>query len=205
MHKFPLSKSLEFNLQRIVNYVDGHIKRVKWSDKEINDFFANRTVSEMFENGTTCYMNNCFDFSLTSLEMLKSCGYDTNLIIERVKQKYKNHEEMHFGLEAFDGDYLHFLDYSLMNNVYTGFGKHMNPRSDLVSLERYSIEGDKFDKDSNFFEIIENENNSDLDKFVENYNINIHKQRLIDSNTDKNYEKYLSRLGNHSELVLKYV
>ncbi len=205
MNKFPLNKSLEFNLQRIVYYVDEHIKRVKWSDKEINNFFANRTVSEMFENGTTCYMNNCFDFSLTSLEMLKSYDYDVNLIIERVNQKYKNHEEMHFGLEAFDGNHLHFLDYSLMNKVYSGFGAHMNPRSDIVSLERYSIDGKKFDKNSTFFEILRNENNSDLDKFVEDYDINIHKQRLIDSNTDENYEKYLRRLGNHPELILNHI
>jgi len=141
MNKYPLSKSLDFNLQRIVYYIDNHVKRVRWDDEKIENSFANRTVSQIFEDGTTCYMNNCFDFSLTSLEMLKSCGYDSKLIVERVKQKYKEYEEMHFGLEAFDGNHVHFLDYSLMNNVYSGFGAHMNPRSDIVSLERYMIDG----------------------------------------------------------------
>jgi hypothetical protein len=81
----------------------------------------------------------------------------------------------------------------------------MNSRSDVKSLETYSFDGDKFDKDSDFFKIIMSENNPVLDKFVDNFDINIHKQRLIDSNTDSNYEKYLRRLGNHPELVLKYV
>tara|TARA_Y100000310_G_scaffold194711_1_gene194704 strand:- start:219 stop:839 length:621 start_codon:yes stop_codon:yes gene_type:complete len=203
--EYPIVNSLELNLDKIVDWTDHKVKRVRWTNEEIDEKFASRTVSEILKDKNTHYMNPCLELTLCSLDLLKSFGYKNNVIVEFLRHHDKDHEEVHFALESEDGVNKHFLDYSRLNIVYTGRGEYVNPKKDVDSLHRISLDDSLFSRDETYLESFGKVNVPEIKMLIDNYNLDEHKERLKRENTDRNYEAYLAKLSDTPELKLHFV
>jgi len=55
--------SIEF-AKEIVNEVNKKVKRVYWTNEEIDKYFARRSAKEKIDDGKTGFMNPCLDLTL---------------------------------------------------------------------------------------------------------------------------------------------
>tara|TARA_Y100000310_G_scaffold302033_1_gene339003 strand:- start:813 stop:1268 length:456 start_codon:yes stop_codon:yes gene_type:complete len=150
-------------------------------------------------------MNSCLDLTLCSLDLLKSFGYKNKFIIEFLKHRDKDYEEVHFALESEDGINKRFLDYSRLNIVYSGKGEYANLRKDVDSLHKVSLEDSLFSRDEPYIKSFSKIEIPAIKILIDNYNLDEHKERLKRENTDRNYKLYLTKLRDMPELKLHFV
>jgi hypothetical protein len=145
------------------------------------------------------------DLTLCSFELLKSLGYKNKFVVELLKHRDKEFNEVHFALESEDGTNKSFLDYSRLNIVYSGKGEYVNPRKDIDSLFKIKLDDSLFSRDDTYFDFFSRANLSELNKLLSDYSLVDHKRRLKRENTEENYEAYLAKLGDEPELKLSFL
>jgi len=69
-------------VKSIVSEVDKKVKRVYWTNEEVDKWFGKRSAKEIINNGTTCFMNSCLDVTLVSASIIYSKNIPYTLVIE---------------------------------------------------------------------------------------------------------------------------
>ena len=199
-----IPNKLEYNLKTIVLIIDENIKKVRWTNEEIDQKFASRTIKEIITERGTHYMNPCLDLTLCSMNLIKRMGYKTNFIVEGVKQKDKEFNGIHFALELEDRINKGFLDYSQLNIVHVGRGDYENKREDVDSLFKFRINGSLFSDNKFFLESFKESNISELNQLIQGDVLEKYKQRLKNENTNDNHNNYLSEIKGLTNSRIKY-
>ena len=56
--------------KEIISEVNKKVKRVYWTNEEIDKYFGRRSVEEILSSGETCFMNPCLDLTLVSSHLI---------------------------------------------------------------------------------------------------------------------------------------
>ena len=87
----------------VIRWTDSAVKRVRWSDEELDKLFAKRSAIEVIASGKTSYITPCLDLSLVTSAALKSNNVDYNLVIEEHKKTANfPFNRLHFVIEFND-------------------------------------------------------------------------------------------------------
>lgn len=184
--------------KNIITEVNSKIKRVYWTNKQIEKYFAKRTVKEIINQGNTCYMNPCSDLTLVTSEILSKNKIQHNWIIEEhFPTKDFNFNRLHFALEFVYKEKIYFINYKRLNEVYVNFGKYKG-REDLLSslMIKFPHEGIDFNKS-----LHKNILNSKLKSKLENFSLRKNIDRLKKDNSLENYNNYKNK--NINKFIIK--
>jgi len=210
--EFPTLKgNVEDVVKGLVGWMDKAIQRRQWTNAEIDEKFANRTVEQILDDGNTCYMNPCFDFVQVALLALRDNGYRTTLFAEELEQKGYNHTRIHFALEfeipvkdEEDENKIvrwdkYFIDFKSMNKVVYGDGAYTTSRDDVKQIHRMRFPGERFNTNSPFFIGLGADSREDVDTLFLDYKFAPQFERLKHDNVPGTFLKYLKCLeGNES-------
>lgn len=64
--------------KEIISEVNKKVKRVYWTNEEIDKYFGRRSVEEILSSGETCFMNPCLDLTLVSSYLISKRKYPIN-------------------------------------------------------------------------------------------------------------------------------
>ena len=127
--------------QEIALWVDKKIKRIYWTNEEIDQWFGKRSIKEIIKNGTTCFMNPCFDLTLVSSYLLTQNNINNTLVIEEhLPTKEFNFNRLHFALDFIDKTGKYHINYKNENTVYINHGEYQG-RKDLPQAQIIKISG----------------------------------------------------------------
>ena len=130
--------------KEIISEVNKKVKRVYWTNEEIDKYFGRRSVEEILSSGETCFMNPCLDLTLVSSYLISKKKIPHKLVIEEhLPSNGFDFNRLHFVIEFQNNDKQskeYFLNYKRANEVYLLEGKY-NGRQDLPLAQILKIQG----------------------------------------------------------------
>ncbi len=201
--------------REIITDVDKKVKRDYWTNEEIDRWFGRRSAMEIIENGTTCFMNPCWDLTLVSASEIYSRKVDYDFVIEEnpptkdfnfdksnLVLRDFNFNRIHFAVEFKLGKRKYFLNYKRENEVHIFEGNY-NGREDIPTMNILRIPGKTINPQKpihvnlgykTFEELIKN-------KF-KGYSLEKNIERLKKDNSLENYEFYKKRYGENFNIII---
>lgn len=174
--------------QAIALWIDKKIKRVFWTNDEIDSWFGRRSTKEIIQNGTTNFMNPCFDLTLVSSYLLTKNKIKNNFVIEEhLPTKEFNFNKLHFALDYIDGTEIYHLNYKKENLVYIGVGKYQG-RKDIPQAQLIRISGAGINPDKPLYKNLKN-------NLATGFSLEKNLQRLKQDNSQENYYQYKRKCG----------
>jgi hypothetical protein len=193
-----------YTASNIAHEVDAKVKRVFWTNEQIDEFFAKRSATEILYNGSTGFMNPCLDLTLVSSSIMSSKRIPHYFVIEEHLPVYEfPFNRLHFALEFKNGNQDYVMDYKGENEVHIYSGKYKG-RQDIPSAGIIRILGDKINPYKALFKSLGYETMGDLinDKF-KGYSLKTNLIRLKQDNSIENYKDYLRRNGENIKIITK--
>jgi len=201
--------------KEIVSEVNKKVKRVYWTNEEINRYFGRRSAKEILDNGTTCFMNPCLDLNLASGFLISSKNMHYTLVIEELLPakdfnfdksnlvlKDFNFNRLHFTLEFQDTGGKYVINYKRENEVCILKGEY-GGRKDIPVAQIIRIPGEKINPDK---PIYRNLGYGSLEDLIENqfkgYSLGENLERLKKDNSLENYGHYKKRYGEKVRISL---
>ncbi len=174
--------------QAIALWVDKKIKRTYWTNEQIDKWFGKRSIKEIIEEETTCFMNPCFDLTLVSSYLLTQNKIKNDVVIEEhLPTNEFNFNRLHFALNFTDGTGEYYLNYKNKNFAYINAGKYSG-RKDISQAQLIKISGEIIDSTKPLYENL-NKNiktGFSLEKCI---------KRLKQDNSLENYNQYRQKCG----------
>lgn len=202
--------------KNIVYEVNKKVRRTYWTNEEISRWFGRRSAQEIIKNGTTCFMNPCFDLTLVSSYLMSSEHIPHELIIEEHKPtKDFNFDKsnlvlkdfdfrLHFALDFQHGNERYHLDYKKENEVHIFEGRY-DGRKDTPNAQIIRISGEKINPYKN---LNENLGYNDLEELIRNrfmgFSLEKNINQLRQDNSRENYRSYLERYENKLNIITKF-
>lgn len=184
----------------IVFEVDEKIKRIYWTNKEIDKWFARRSAKEIINSGNTCFMNPCSDLTLVSSFIMSQKNIPHEWVIkEYLPTKDFNFNRLHFVLEFKCNNESYAIDYKTLNDVYIYEGGY-NGREDLPLAKTIRVPNKQINLNKSLHEII---SNSNLGSRLENYSLKSNLNRLKQDNSMENYNNFKQENGEN--FIIKQV
>ena len=178
--------------KNVVSEVDRKVKKVYWTNKEIDKWFGKRSAKEIINSGNTCFMNPCSDLTLVSSYIMNQSNLPHEWVIkEYLPTKNFNFNRLHFVLEFKYNNKLHVLNYKKLKEVYIYEGKR-NQKEDLPIAQIIRIPSKQINLDKSLYEIISNFN---IDSRLENYSLESNLNRLKQDNSLENYYNFKQENG----------
>lgn len=200
--------SLLERLGEIVSDVDSRVKRVPWSNSEIELKFAKRGAIKIFGEGNTGFMGPCLDLSLVTYEMLRSRGINPTFVVRELVQEGYPIPRMHFALEFQHEGENYFLDFCSMNRVILRPGEFMNLREGTNGLGLARIKSRINSSKSLFDNVITGDiQDSEACRMLTTYykqHLAAQISKLRHDNTPETYTGYLQKLGEKPGLYLDW-
>ncbi|MEM4230382.1 MAG: hypothetical protein QXF25_00695 [Candidatus Pacearchaeota archaeon] len=137
--------------ESIVSEIDLRVKRVQWTNEQIEQKFAQRSALEIIGDGDTFFMGPCLDFSLVAYEIMQREGIKPVLVVESLFQEGYQIPRLHFALEFWYAGELYFLDFNNTNKVILGKGNYRNLRDGIKSASITRIKS-RLQPDKSLFE-----------------------------------------------------
>jgi hypothetical protein len=190
--------------KEIVYEVDRKVRRVYWTNEKIDKFFGKRSVKEILDNGTTCFMNPCLDLTLISSYLMSSQHISNQFIIEEHgPTKEFPFNRLHFVLEFQNKDREYSLNYKKCNEVYISNGNY-NGREDIPQVGRIKIPGEKINPYKSIHENLGYTILEELiqDKFV-GFSLEKSLNRLKSDNSQEKFKLYNNVYGNGFKIIIK--
>jgi len=190
--------------KNIVSEVNEKVKRVYWTNKEIDKLFGRRSAKDIINNGTTCFMNPCLDLTLVSASIMLSKNIPYNLVIEEHLPTEEFHfNRLHFALEFQHQDKNYTLNYKRVNEVYLSEGNYVE-REDIPCAQTIRISGrDIYPKKT----LSENLGYNNLEDLIKNkfkrYSLEYNLKRLKKDNSEENYKLYKEEYGENFKIIIK--
>ncbi len=176
----------------IVKEVDNKVKRIYWTNDEIDKWFAKRSAKEILNSGNTCFMNPCSDITLVSSFIMSQKDIPHEWIIEEyLPTKDFNFNRLHFALEFKYDNRLHVLNYKKLNDVYIYEGEY-NGGKDLPLAQIIKFPSKQINFNKSLHEII---NNSNIGSRLKNYSLEKNLSRLKQDNSIDNYNNFKQENG----------
>jgi len=202
--------------KEIILEVNQKVKRIYWTNEEIDLYFGKRSAVEIIRNGTTCFMNPCFDLNLVSGAIMLSRHMPYNLIIEELlPTKDFNFDKSNLVLKDFNFNRLHFalefqqnggkcgIDYKRENEIYIFEGGY-NGREDIPIAKTMKIPGEKINP---YKPVHQNLGYDSLEDLIKNkfngYSLESNLNRLKKDNSKENYRAYKQRYGEELKIIIK--
>lgn len=188
-------------VKSIVKEVDKNIKRIYWTNEQIDRLFAKRNAREILESKNTCFMNPCSDFTLTSSFLMNQSYIPHKWVVEQhFPSKEFDFFRLHFLLEFEENNETYVLNYKKANEVYIYNGKY-NGRKDLISKEIIRIPSEEINLKKSLYENIFDSN---LTEKIREYSLEKNLERLKKDNSVENFENFKKLYGNHFKIFEKY-
>jgi len=182
----------------IVSEVDKKVKRIYWTNNEIDNWFVKRSVKKIINSGNTCFMNPCSDITLVSSYMMNQNNISHRWIIEEyLPTKDFNFNRLHFALEFEYNNESYVLDYKKDNDVYIYEGEY-NGRNDLPTAQIIKFPSKQINFNKSLHEII---SNSNIGSRLENYSLKSNLNRLKQDNSLENYNNF--KQENRENFIIK--
>ncbi len=173
--------------QAIALWVDKKIKRTYWTNEQINKKFGRRSIKEIIEERTTCFMNPCSDLTLVSSYLLTQNQIKNNLVIEEhLPTKEFNFNRLHFALDYADGTGIYHLNYKDNNFAYVGIGEYLG-REDIPQAQLIRISGEEINPNKPLYENLKN--------IKTEFSLEKNLQKLKRDNSEENYNHYKKKYG----------
>jgi hypothetical protein len=199
----------------IVSEVNNKVRRVYWTNEEIDRLFGRRSAKEIIQNGTTCFMNPCFDLNSVSSYFMNVRGIPHEYIIEELSPtkdfnfnksylELKNFDyRLHFALGFQHGGEEYAIDYKRENEVHIFKGKY-NGRGDIPRAGIIRIPGKNINPYKPIYKNLGYDTLEDLikDKFI-GFSLEKNLNRLKQDNSKENYSSYKERYGENLKIITK--
>jgi len=197
-----LMNSIE-TAKEIVNEVSRKIKRIYWTNEEIDKYFAKRSAKEILDSEQTGYRNPCLDLTLVSAYLFSANDIKHNLVIEEhLPTKDFNFNRLHFVIEYSINGGINTLNYKTLNKVYLSEGEYSG-RKDIPRASMIKIPGETINP---YKSIYENLGYRSLDELTKNkfigYSLEKNLNRLKQDNFRKNYEMYNREYGDNLNIII---
>jgi hypothetical protein len=198
----------------IVLEVNKKVKRVYWTNEEIDKWFGRRSVKEIINNGTTCFMNPCLDLTLVASYLMSSKDINNQFIIEEhLPTKDFNFDKSDLVLKDFKFNRLHFtiefqhsnknyiLNFKRENEVYILEGEY-NGREEIPRASMIKIPGEKI---NSYIPLYKNLGYATLDDLIKSkfngYSLESNLKRLKQDNSEENYKFYKKRCDEEFNII----
>jgi hypothetical protein len=188
----------------IISEINEKVKRIYWTNEEIDKYFAKRSAIDILRNGTTCFMNPCLDLTLVSASLMSSNEIKHDFIIEEhLPTKEFNFSRLHFVLEFQNEDKEYVLNYKRGNEVQIFEGKY-NGRKDIPCAQIIRVSGKEINPEKTLSENIGYNNLEDLIKSkFKGYSLKSNLNRLKQDNSKENYKLYKAKYGEKFNIILE--
>ncbi len=200
--------------KEIISEVDKKVKRVYWTNEEINKYFGRRPVNQILLSGETGFMNPCLDLTLASSHLMNLKGIEHDLIIEehspskdfnfdKSKKVIKDFDyRLHFGIDFLYNKEKWGIDYRRENEVYILKGGYAG-REDIQRSSLTIINGKNLSPDKPIYETLGYNSLQELikDKF-NGFSLEKNISRLNKDNDIQNFEEYKKRNGKGFKIVI---
>ncbi len=184
--------------KKIILSIDKGVRRIYWTNQEIDKWFAKRSAKEIINNGHTCFMNPCSDLTFVTSFILSLNNLPHEWIIEEILPTKKfNFNRLHFALEFNLHDKLYVIDYKRNNEVYVFKGNY-NRRENLPIKQIIRFPDDQIDLEKSLYENI---NNSNLKSYLKDYSLKENINKLKRDNSPENYKRFKRLFGEN--LIIK--
>lgn len=189
--------------KEVISEVKRKVKRIYWTNKEIDKYFGRRSAKEIIADGTTCFMNPCLDLTLVSASELYSKKIKYIFTIEEHKPTSDfNFNRLHFALEFKFKNKKYFLNYKNGNEVHVYEGSY-NGREDIPMEQIIRIPGKIINPNKPIYKSLGYNTLEDLikDKF-KGYSLESNLNRLKRDNSLQNYELYKQKYGDNFNVII---
>lgn len=193
--------SIEF-AKEIANEVNKKVRRVYWTNEEIDKYFARRSAKQIIDSGTTCFMNPCFDLTLVSAYFISSQHIPHKFVIEEhLPTKEFDFNRLHFAIEFEHENKDYVINFKRGNEVYIFEGKY-NGRKDIPRASMIKIPGTNINPYKTLNDNLGYNNLEALtkDKFV-NYSLEKNLKRLKQDNSKIKYDLYRQKYGKEFNII----
>ena len=195
---------LGINLAKeIVENVGNTVKRVRWTNEEIDKNVGKRRAREIIESENTHYMNPCLDLTLASLLLLKERGVNHALVIEEhAPTRDYPFNRLHFVAEFSDNTGSYVINYAKPNLVTLSQGVYTrHPEIEQRKLIRLTKE--VLDLSSLVHVNLGAKSVDDLGDIFEGYKLASNVDRLKEDNTPIKYQAYLKKKGHNLQVRIE--
>ena len=176
----------------IVEEVDNKVKRIYWTNNEIDKWFGKRSAKEIINSGHTCFMNPCSDLTLASSFIMDQNNIPHQWVVEEyLPTENFNFNRLHFVLEFKHNDKLYVLNYQKLNDVYIHEGGY-NGRPDLPAHQTIKFPSKQIDFNKSLHKNI---TNSNLVTRLGNYSLKNNLNKLKQDNSMENYNNFKKLYG----------
>ncbi len=193
--------------KEIILEVNKKVKRVYWTNQEIDKYFGRRSVQEILYSGETCFMNPCLDLTLVSSHLMSEKKIPHKLVIEEhLPSNGFDFNRLHFVIEFQNNNEQskeYFLNYKRANEVYLLEGKY-NGRQDLPLAQILKIQGLKLNpKDPIYASFGYKTLEEFLKEKFKGYSLDSNINRLKKDNSIENYQSYKHKFGEDFSIITK--
>ncbi len=190
--------------KEIISEVNERVKRVYWTNEEIDKFFAKRSANEIIQNRTTCYINPCLDLTLASAAILFSKNTPYFFVIEEhLPTQEFPFNRLHFALEFQYENKKYALNYKRCNEVYLYEGDYKG-REDIPLAQIIRVSGESINP---YRPLYKNLGYTTLNDLIKNkfkgYSLESNLNRLKQDNSEENYKLFKERYGEEFKIILK--
>lgn len=187
-------------IENIIYQTDKKVKRVYWTNEEIDEWFGKRSVSKIIENGTTCFMNPCSDLSIVSASILNQNKIPYSLsITENLPEKHFDFNRIHFILRLNYQNAPLYIDYKRNNEVY--LSREFPEKNSRIIKQVIQIPGEEIDIKKS---LQENIKNSSKGKFLKSFSLDKNINRLKKDNSPENYDSFIEHYGNELRIIKQF-
>lgn len=190
--------------KEIIREVTNKVKRVYWTNEQIDNLFGKRSAKEIIQNGTTCFMNPCLDLTLVSSYLMFSRGIQHQFVIEEhLPTPEFNFNRLHFVLEFQHENKIYGMNYKKCNEVYIYEGNY-NGREDIPRASMMKISGESINPYKTLHENLGYKRLEDLtkEKFI-GYSLEKNLERLKQDNSKERYGVYKQKYGEKINIILE--
>lgn len=188
--------------KEIVFEVNKKVRRVYWTNEQLDKWFGRRSAKEILDNGTTCFMNPCPDLTFVSAYLMSSNNIKHNIVVEEhFPTKEFPFNRLHFALEFQSKDKRYSLNYKKCNEVYISGGDY-NGREDIPQAGMIRISGENLNP---YKSIYENLGYDSLEELIKNkfigFSLEKNLSRLKQDNSQENFRLYDKIYGNGFKII----
>jgi hypothetical protein len=184
--------------------VNKKVRRVYWTNEQIDKWFGRRSTQEIIKNGTTCFMNPCLELTLVSAYLMSSEQILHELIIEEhLPTKEFPFNRLHFAINFQYKNERCNLNYKRNNEVHI-FKEEYNGRGDIPRAQIIKIPGENINPYKNLYENLGYNTLEDLIKGkFKGYSLESNLNRLKQDNSQENYRFYKEKYGERLNIITK--
>lgn len=184
--------------KELVEKVDGKVKRIYWTNEEIDKYFAKRNYEQIINHGHTCFMNPCSDLTLVTSNLMKQENIPHKWIMQLEEPtKNFNFPRMHFMLDFKYNNESHVLNFIRNNDVY--FSDEVLPLEKYLNVNnRVIIPSEKLDLEKSIYE---NLLHSNISHYFEEFSLEKVLTRLKRDNNPENFQMFQQTFGNKFKVI----